>query len=262
MYNGNKIIAIFQVRIGSTRLPGKVLIEIENKTLLQHVIDRVKRSNYIDEIILATTTNPQDRQIVEYAQNHNFQYFRGNEEDVLDRFYQCAKTFSAGVIVRITPDDPFKDPGVIDQAIKVFCDADGALDYVSNTIIPTYPIGLDIEVFSFAALEKAWIEGKKPSEREHVTPYIWNHPELFRIKNFTYATDLSDNHWTLDTEKDLLFTKEVYSRLYRKNPFFTMMDILSVLQKEPELRKINSCDEKFSGYLKSLEKDKFYEVIK
>lgn len=249
------ITAIFQVRTGSTRLPGKVLIDIEDKPLLQHVIERVRRSKYIDDIILATTINPKDSAIINFAQKNRVKFYTGSEDDVLDRVYQCAKKFSSEIIVRITPDDPFKDPEVIDRGITYFCESMGTLDYVTNTLPPTYPIGLDIEIFSFKALEKAWNEGKKPSEREHVTPYIWNHPELFRIKNFKYENDLSNLHWTLDTEQDLRFTKEIYHRLYRKKPNFLMDDILYILKKEPELSRINECNEKFGGYLKSLKND-------
>lgn len=248
--------------MGSTRLPGKVLMDIEGKPLLQHVVDRVRRSRYISEIILATTTNGGDIQIIEFAKRQSLKYFAGNEDDVLDRFYQCAKKFSSDIIVRITPDDPFKDPEIVDTAIEIFIKNCDTLDYVTNTLPPSYPIGIDIEVFSFQSLEKAWKEAKKPSEREHVTPYIWNHPELFRIRNFSYSDDISHLRWTLDTEADLLFAREIYKRLYREKPDFLMNDILDVLKREPDLIKINQCDEKYQGYLKSLEKDKQFKGAK
>jgi spore coat polysaccharide biosynthesis protein SpsF (cytidylyltransferase family) len=251
-----KVSAIFQVRMGSIRLPGKVLMDIEGKPLLQHVVDRVRRSRYINEIILATTTDGRDISIIEFARKQSLKYFAGNEDDVLDRFYQCARKFAADIIVRITPDDPFKDPEIIDAAIETFIKNRDILDYVTNTLPPSYPIGLDIEVFSFQSLEKAWREAEKPSEREHVTPYIWNHPELFRIRNFNYKDDISHFRWTLDTEADLLFAREIYRRLYKEKPGFLMDDILDVVKREPDLLKINRCDEKYPGYLKSLEKDK------
>lgn len=256
MKAAKKISAIFQVRMGSTRLPGKVLIEIEGKPLLQHVVERVQRSRYIDELILATTTNDRDIPIIEFARKHALKFFRGNEEDVLDRFYQCARKYSAEIIVRITPDDPFKDPEVIDFAIDILCENLDNLDYVTNTLPPSYPIGLDIEVFTFEALKKAWAGAKKPSEREHVTPYIWNHPELFRIKNFRYKEDVSNLRWTLDTKEDLLFTREIYKRLYHRKPAFLMDDVLAILREEPNLSKINECEEKYQGYMNSLEKDR------
>jgi spore coat polysaccharide biosynthesis protein SpsF len=181
---------------------------------------------------------------------------------VLDRFYQAAKTFNIKIIVRITPDDPFKDQEVIDKAIEIFLNSKGELDYVTNTLPPTYPIGLDVEVFSFYALEKAWKEAEKPSEREHVTPYIWNHPEIFRIENFGLKKDLSYLRWTMDDDRDLQFTREVYRRLYPKKRVFLMKDILELLNRYPSLIKINERKEKYEGYLKSLEKDRLEETKK
>lgn len=250
------VVAIIQARMGSTRLPGKMLIDIMGKPLLQHVIDRVSHSKKINKIILATTNNPHDVVLVDLAKSNSLDFFIGDEEDVLDRFYHAAKQFSIETIVRITPDDPFKDPEVIDKAIELFLNGKGELDYVTNTLPPTYPIGLDVEVFSFYALEKAWKEAKKPSEREHVTPYIWNHPEIFRIKNFGLGKDLSHLRWTLDDDRDLQFTQEIYRRLYPKKRFFLMNDILELLDRHPSLTKINGREEKYEGYLKSLEKDR------
>jgi len=241
--------------MGSTRLPGKILIDIQGKSLLEHVIDRVCTSKLIEQIIIATTSNEKDKTIVDFAQEHQILYYVGSEDNVLDRFYQAAKMFHAGLIVRITPDDPFKDPEVIDKLVSHYLAHRGSLDYVSNTIKPTYPEGLDVEVFTFAALEKAWREAKKPSEREHVTPYIWNHSELFRIVNIENDEDLSHLRWTLDTEADLRFTQEIYAKLYR-GQIFLMKDILTLLEKEPELLKINQGIERNAGYLKSLEQEK------
>ena len=246
---------IIQARMGSTRLPGKMLIEIMGKPLIQHVIDRVSQSKRIDKLILATTNNPRDAVLVDIARKNSLDFFIGSEEDVLDRFYKAAKRFNIKIIVRITPDDPFKDPEVIDKAVEIFLNSKGKFDYVTNTLPPTYPIGLDVEVFSCYALEKAWKDAKKPSEREHVTPYIWNHPEIFRIKNFGLEKDLSCLRWTLDDERDLQFTREIYRRLYTKKRFFLMEDILELLNQYPSLMKINARKEKFEGYLKSLEKD-------
>jgi spore coat polysaccharide biosynthesis protein SpsF len=251
---------IIQARMGSTRLPGKMLIDIVRKNLIQHVIDRVSQSKRIDKLILATTDNPRDALLVDLARKNSLDFFRGSEEDVLDRFYHAAKQFNIKTIVRITPDDPFKDPEVIDKAIEIFLNGKSELDYVTNTLPPTYPIGLDVEVFSFYALEKAWKEAKKPSEREHVTPYIWNHPEIFRIKNFGLGKDLSHLRWTLDDDRDLQFTREVYQRLYPKKRFFSMEDILKLLEQYPSLIKINERNEKYEGYLKSLEKDRIEEM--
>ena len=209
----SSVVAIIQVRKGSTRLPGKVLLDIQGKSLLEHFIDRLRVAKLIDNIVIATTTNEKDRGIVEFSQKQDIACYAGSEDDVLDRFYQAARRYKAGIIVRITPDNPFNDPEVTDKVIGYYLKHRDDFDYVSNNIRPTYPEGLDVEVFSFAALEKAWQEAKRPSEREHVTPYIWNHPELFRLANVENDEDLSHHRWTLDYEKDLRFTREVYARL-------------------------------------------------
>ncbi len=248
------IAAIIQARMGSTRLQGKVLIDIGGKPLLEHVVERVRKSRLIDDIIIATTDNEQDKAIIKFARRRGIPYYAGSENDVLDRFYQAAQKFCVEVIVRITPDDPFKDPEVIDKIIRHYLTSKDKLDYVSNTIKPTYPEGLDVEVFSFAALEKAWNEARKDSEREHVTPYIWNHPELFRLANIENSEDLSHLRWTLDYEEDLRLAREVYARLYR-GQVFLMKDILALLSAEPELARINQGITRNEGYLKSVQRE-------
>ena len=246
-----KIVAIVQARMNSTRLPGKVLMDIMGKPLLAHVIERIYRSKLVNSnIILATTSNPADHVIVDFANENHLDYFVGSEEDVLDRFYQAAKQAGADIIVRITADDPFKDPEIMDEIIQIMLDGD--FDYVSNTIKPTYPEGLDIEVFTFESLKKAWENGKKPSEREHVTPYIWNHPEIFKLYNVEYGVDLSAMRWTLDTNDDFEFTKAICERLYVRGKTFLMRDILNLLINEPELQEINAGIERSAGYKKSL----------
>ncbi len=251
----DNIVAIIQARMGSTRLPGKVLIDIQGKPLLAHVIYRIKEARSINRIAIATTDSGKDKAIIDFAQSQGIPYFIGSEKDVLDRFYQAAKEYGAETIIRITPDDPFKDPEVIDKVVDYYLSHKDEVDYVSNTIKPTYPEGLDVEVFSFNALEKAWQEAKKPSEREHVTPYIWNHPELFRLANIENSEDLSYLRWTLDNEADLKFTQEVYSRLYH-GQVFLMKDILALLRAEPGLVSINQETARNTGYLKSLEQEK------
>lgn len=235
----SKITAIFQVRLGSSRLPGKVLMDIHGQTLLAHVLERVQRSSYINQIILATTEKPDDEKIIAFTEEHNLLSFRGSETDVLDRFYRCARDYGAENIVRITPDDPFKDHEIIDRAIEIYLEAAGEIDYVTNTLPPSYPLGLDIEVFSIVALEEAWSKAEDPYEREHVTPYIWRRPEQFKIKNFSYKEDLSHWRWTLDNEKDLLFAREVYKRIYKEKADFLFDDLLELLKREPHLADIN-----------------------
>lgn len=249
-----KIVAIVQARMSSTRLPDKVLMNIMGQPLLAHVIDRISKSKLVNSnIILATTSNPADHDIVNFAKEYHLDCFVGSEEDVLDRFYQAAKQADADIIVRITSDDPFKDPEVMDEIIQIMIDGD--FDYVSNTIKPTYPEGLDIEVFRITALEKAWREAIKTSEREHVTPYIWKHPELFNLKNVENDIDLSAMRWTLDTQRDFEFTKAIYKRLYIPGKIFLMKDILKLLNEVPELKEINAGIARLSGYKHSLEED-------
>ncbi len=249
-----KIAALIQVRTGSTRLKDKTFVELEGKPLLWHIIDRVKKAKHIKEIVITTTSCKGDDRIEEFAKKDNIRIFRGSEDNVLDRFYQAAKKFNIDVIARVTADDPFKDPRVIDKAINIFLKED--YDYVSNTVKPTYPEGIDIEVFSFKALEKAWKEADKTSEKEHVTPYIWKNPNLFKTFNFEYKEDLSNLRWTIDYEEDYQFAKEVYKRLYKEGEIFYMEDILELLEKEPELAKINQGIVRNEGYEKSLREDK------
>jgi len=248
------VVAIVQARMSSTRLPGKVLIDIQGKPLLEHVVDRVSPSKLINQLVIATTANEKDKAIIDFAQRRGIAYYVGSEDDVLDRFYQTAKIYRVKTIVRITPDNPFKDPEVIDKVVGYYLNHKKSVDYVSNTIKPTYPEGLDVEVFSFTALEKAWREAKLPSEREHVTPYIWNHPELFHVANVENEEDLSHLRWTLDYEEDLRFAREVYARLYH-GQVFLMEDILALLRAEPALRMINQGIARYEGYLRSLEQE-------
>lgn len=252
----SEVVAIIQARMASTRLPGKVLLDIQGKPLLEHVIDRVGAAKLIDSTVIATSSNERDEAIIQFAKSRGIAYYVGSEDDVLDRFYQTAKRFNVNIIVRITPDDPFKDPEVIDKVVSYYLSDIDSLDYVSNTIEPTYPEGLDVEVFSFQALEKAWREASKPSERGHVTPYMWNHPKFFRLANIENDENLSHLRWTIDAEEDLRFAREVYARLYR-GQVFLMKDILALLRAEPGLTKINQGITRNEGYVRSLEREKY-----
>ena len=174
------VVAIIQARMGSSRLPGKVLAEIYGQPLLGILISRVKSSKFIDQIVVATTTERTDDILCDWLTGEGVAYFRGSERDVLDRFWQCAKLYRADVIVRVTADDPLKDSGIIDEALGMLMGSE-TVDYVSNTLNPTYPEGLDVEVFRFSSLEKANSEATLESEREHVTPYIWKNRVKFKI---------------------------------------------------------------------------------
>ena len=248
-----KVVAIIQARMSSSRLPGKVLAEIEGKTLLTHVINRVKSSKSVDEIVVATTKLDEDLPICRVALISGTNIYQGSDEDVLDRFYTAAKQFSADIIVRITSDDPFKDPGIIDKIVYHLLN-NTQLDYVSNTIEPTYPEGLDVEAFRFGALERAWRQARLHSEREHVTPYIWKNPDKFKLDNLKNYKNLSHLRWTVDYNEDLYFAREIYRRLSDKG-IFQMGDVLEILEAEPELIKINSCIERNLGYKLSSDRD-------
>ncbi len=246
--------AIIQARLGSTRLQGKTMMDLEGEPLLGHLIKRIRKSKYVSDIVIATTTYERDGLIVKYADENRLPVYRGSEQDVLDRFYQAALLFKAQVIVRVTPDCPLLDPRVSDRVIAKFLD--GGYDYVSNTIVPTYPDGLDTEVFSFAALERAWNEAALPSEREHVTAYIVKHPELFRHCNVTNSEDLSAMRWTVDTARDYEFVSGIMKKLGKRDEIFHMEDVLRILKENPELLEINRGINRNEGYAASLMKDK------
>lgn len=233
-----KVVAIVQARMGSQRLPGKTLMDICGKSLLEHIIQRIKRAKLIDRIVIATTTNSEDDVIVELANRLSVWVFRGSVSDVLDRYYRCAIEYDAEIIVRITADDPFKDPFILDKVLRVFIEND--CDYVSNTLKPTYPLGLDVEVFSFKALEKMWQKARSSEEREHVTLFIENHLEDFKVTNVENDSDFSYLRWTLDTIQDLEFTRTIYKSLYNDGEIFLMEDILYLLKNNPEVEKINN----------------------
>jgi spore coat polysaccharide biosynthesis protein SpsF (cytidylyltransferase family) len=248
-----KIIAIIQARLGSTRLPGKVLLDLEGRTVLEHVIRRVKSSKLVTDVIVATTINKDDLEIVKLCANLGISVYCGSEDDVLDRYYQTARLFKADHIVRITSDCPLIDPMVIDEVITLHVREKA--DYTSNTLKETYPDGEDIEVFTFAALKEAWKKANLSSEREHVTPFIRkNH--AFKLVNLEYNKDLSHKRWTLDNPEDFEFIKSIYKNICNKSPNFGMMEILEFIDKNPDIEKINQNINRNEGYLKSLKEDK------
>ncbi|AFS80019.1 acylneuraminate cytidylyltransferase [Candidatus Nitrosopumilus koreensis AR1] len=245
---------IIQARMGSTRLPGKVLMNLDNEhNLLHFILKQIGYSKSIDEIIIATTTLPEDKQIVSFCKQMNVKYFCGSINDVLSRYFECAKNFSLDIVVRITSDCPLIDPNIIDSLIKIF--VDNEYDYVSTHLPRTFPQGsADIEVFSFETLKHVHEKALKPSEREHVTPFIYNNPDKFSIYNYEHETDFSKLKWSVDKKNDLHFVQEIVKRI-NERPILTA-DILDVLKKEPELKKINKDHILNEGYKKSLEEDK------
>ncbi len=236
-----KTTAIIQARTGSTRLPGKVLKKLYGKTILQHVIERVQQAKSIDSIVIATTRLSRDDAIVDEAVRCGVQYFRGSEDDVLARYYLAAQESNSDTVVRITSDCPLIDPLVTDEIIKFFQEKK-RYDIVTNAGNDinnrTYPRGLDIEVFSFFALEQAYRQACKPYQREHVTPYIYeNSAKIYFYKN---STDYSRYRWTLDTGEDFILIKEIYRHLYKGKHDFYLADILRLFEQYPELIKINA----------------------
>lgn len=232
-----KIVAIIQARVGSTRLPGKVLEDIAGQPMLAHVVDRTRRAKTLDETGVATTTQPDDNAIVRVCQNQGWPYFRGSEEDVLDRYYQAALAFEADVIVRITSDCPLIEPEIIDKVVDEFLRYYPAVDYASNTLIRTFPQGLDVEAIGFSALKKAWQGDDNPVWREHVTPYIWHHPDKFKVRKVANDIDYSYMRWTVDTPEDLTFVRQIYD--YFKNDAFGWREVLHLLEMHPEWMEIN-----------------------
>jgi spore coat polysaccharide biosynthesis protein SpsF len=231
-----KVVAIIQARMGSTRLPGKVMLPIGGKSMLARVVSRVRRAKMIDEVVVATSTKPQEDRIFKECQALNVPCFRGSEEDVLDRYYQCAVQHSADVVVRITADCPMIDAEVIDQAILTFFSKKA--DYASNGLQRTYPRGLDTEVMTMATLKRAWQEAKLNFQRAHVTPYIHRNPKEFRLEPILAGSDNSQYRWTVDTQEDLNLVRTIYARFGNADTF-SWLDAAMLMKMDPNLAKIN-----------------------
>lgn len=245
------ILAILQARVSSTRLPNKVLLPLLGKPMLVRQIERVMRSKRIDCLVVATSDESSDDAIETLCDSLNISCFRGSLDDVLDRFYQAALRQDSDHVVRLTGDCPLADPEVIDGVIKMHILNQN--DYTSNCIHPTFPDGLDVEVFRYEALKKAWSNAELKSQREHVTPYIYQHPELFKLSNYDYfGVNLSNLRWTVDEGRDFDLVTEIYQRLYPENPEFNMNDVLELLEKHPALKSINTNIGRNEGYKKSL----------
>ena len=251
-----RVIAIIQGRMSSSRLPGKILADIAGQPMLQRVFIRTSRAATVTETFFATTTDPSDDPVAEYCDFSGMPFTRGNLFDVLDRYYQAARQAQADVIVRVTADCPVIDPDLIDNAVNAL--HEGGYDFVANRLPPpfhrTYPIGLDVEVCTFTALEKAWRESTEVFHREHVMPYLYEGVELatvnrqlqmgisprgYRIALLNHTTDFGDYRWTVDTPEDLEFMRQVYSRFDGRDDF-TWKDVLDLVHNEPDLMKINA----------------------
>ena len=261
-------VAIIQARTTSSRLPGKVLQEIAGQPMLVRVVERTRHAAMINQVVVATTSDPSDEPIVELCQRQGYACFRGSLHDVLDRFYQAARKFEAGVIVRITADCPLIDPDVIDLTVRAFMgqereqpgrisqhpvNMDGQIypfDFTANRLPPpwkrTFPIGLDTEVCSLAALERAWKEANQKYQREHVMPYLYDdvgvnfdQPCRFRVLQIDHTQNLGSMRWTVDTPPDLEVVRKIYSRFDGKDDF-SWLDVLALFEREPELAELNA----------------------
>lgn len=227
--------------MNSSRLPGKVLCEIGGKPMIGWVIERCRLSKRVDEVTVATTRDASDDPVVEYCASQGVRVYRGDQFDVLDRYYQAARRFGAQTIVRVTADCPLIDPQVIDHTLHSFFEA--GVDFAANRLPPpfkrTYPIGLDTEVCTFNALERAWKEAAEPYEREHVMPYLYNVEGRFRTLLVNYPVDYGAVRLTVDTPEDLEFMRQVYARFAHASSF-SWLDVLALLEHSPELSKINA----------------------
>lgn len=232
-------VAIVQARYSSTRLKGKIFKEISGKPMLWHVINRLSYSKLIDKIVVATTLDKEDDQTEEFCRSNNIPYYRGSVEDVLSRYYETARVFNAGTIIRITSDCPIIDPVIIDKMLDEFKREEDVCDCMSNVVKRTFPRGLDTEIISFHALEKAFAEARTNSEREHVTPYIYSNPELFKIKSYTGNIDYSFHRWTVDTEEDFKLIEAVYNSLYKPDRLFLFENVIKLFDNNPGLIRIN-----------------------
>lgn len=247
------IVAILQARASSSRLPNKVLKPILGIPMLQHQIERVCRSQLIDQLVVATSDETSDDVLAQLLEKSGISVYRGSLNDVLDRFYNAANQYQPAHVVRLTGDCPLIDPEVIDDVISHHLNT--SADYTSNVSPPSFPDGLDVEVMTLSTLERAWNCANLASDREHVTSYIRKETSGFLVQNIENKQDLSALRWTVDELADFDFVSEVYAHLYRDNPEFSMLDILNLLVAKPELGAINQGYMRNEGYFKSLLKD-------
>jgi spore coat polysaccharide biosynthesis protein SpsF len=244
---------IIQARMGSTRLPGKVLMEvIEGKPVLYYVINQLKYCKSFEKLIIATTTLPEDDKIVQFCIDNNVNYFRGDSKNVLERHYRCAEKFSLSTVIRMPADKPLLDPEVVDKVVEAF--NSNSYVYVTNFLPSTYPSGTEVEVLSFNALKIAYEKAILPSEKEHVTNYIYDHKDDFRIFNVVNSENLSNFRWAVDRIEDLRLVREIVSNIH-KSPIL-IKDILELFKNEPNLVEINKQVDGNEGNTKSEKEDK------
>ena len=246
------IIAILQARISSSRLPGKVLKLLLDKPMLLHQIERIHKCKMIDNLIVATSVNNSDDPIFQMCEENEIEAFRGSLNNVLERYYECAKNYSPNFIVRLTGDCPLVDSEIIDETIE-FC-ISGDYDYVGTD--SNFPDGISTEVMTMEALEKAYFNATLPSEKEHMTQYIINRPSKFKIGKFKFLKDMSHIRLTVDEPEDFILVERIYKHLYHYNPSFSLEDVLDLIKNNPELEMINNKFTRDEGLIKSLLADK------
>jgi spore coat polysaccharide biosynthesis protein SpsF len=233
------VVIIIQARMGSTRLPGKVLKPIAGRPMLFYQIERLRRVKFSERIVVATTTSDADDPIVKFCAAQGIECTRGSELDVLSRYSDAARQFDASTVVRVTSDCPLIDPELIDRAIAAFFGSNHP-DYVSNMLEPTWPYGMAVEVMTAAALSEANREARNSSEREHVTPFIYGHPERFRLESLTMTPNCSHHRWTVDTPEDFQLVTNIIENLYARKADFNMEDVLKLLAEHPDWACINA----------------------
>jgi spore coat polysaccharide biosynthesis protein SpsF len=231
-----RIVTIVQARMGSSRLPGKVMLDLGGATVLARVMQRLERTKLAGELVVATTLDAADDQIVTECKRIGVKVFRGEEKDVLDRYYRAAQHFSAEAVVRITSDCPLIEPEITDKTIRAFVDR--GPDYASNALQRTYPRGLDTEVFTFETLARTWRLAQKGYQRSHVTSYIYENPDQFKLLSVTGETDYSWQRWTVDTQDDLDFIRAIYQEMDDPD-HFSWRDVLRLIESRPELLELN-----------------------
>lgn len=237
-----KVVAIIQARMASSRLPGKILKQIGHQPSLAWMVSRVKRANLIDQVVIATTEDASDEAVVAFCEAWGFECYRGSMHDVLDRVYQAAKAYQADVVVRLTGDCPFIDPGLLDSNLKSFLTAIPPLDFAANRLPPPYersiPIGLDAEYCYFDGLETIWREAKEKHQREHVMPYFYEHPDRFNILHIVHEPNYGHHRWTVDTPEDLEMVRRIAEQFNGRDDF-SWLEIVDVIQRHPEIEAIN-----------------------
>jgi spore coat polysaccharide biosynthesis protein SpsF len=242
-----RIVTVVQARTGSSRLPNKVLLPLAGRPLLVRMVERVQAARLAGTVVVATTTDPADQAIVAWCREAGLTYYCGHPDDLLDRHYQAGRRHGARAVVKIPSDCPLIDPAVIDRVIGAYLQDPAGVDFVSNLHPPTYPDGQDVEVMPMSVLEQAWQEAERDFEREHTTPFFWENPQRFRLKNVTWETgrDYSLSHrWTIDYPEDYEFIRAVYATLYPVKPLFGLEDVLALLADRPDIAALNT---KYAG---------------